>query len=92
MPKRRHERHEPTHEWQQIQLLLKDTAQINYEVIRPLWTPRRLMLDVFGQSKVSKKRAERQTSLEQANLDSGEIGGGVFAEAPLLSASFLPLP
>src|SRR6266566_9080238 len=41
MPKRRYERHEPTHEWQQIQLLLKDTAQINYEVIRPviLWGP-----------------------------------------------------
>jgi putative transposase len=44
MPKRRYERHEPTHDWQQIQPLLKDTAQINYEVIRPviLWgvTPR----------------------------------------------------
>ena len=39
MPKCRYERHEPTYEWQQIQLLLKDTAQINYEVIRPviLW-------------------------------------------------------
>ena len=39
MPKRRYERREPTHDWQQIQPLLKDTAQINYEVIRPviLW-------------------------------------------------------
>jgi insertion element IS1 protein InsB len=34
MPKRRYERREPTHDWQQIQPLLKDTAQINYEVIR----------------------------------------------------------
>ena len=39
MPKRRYERREPTHDWQQIRPLLKDTAQINYEVIRPvvLW-------------------------------------------------------
>ncbi len=28
MPKRRYERREPTHDWQQIQPLLKDTAQI----------------------------------------------------------------
>ncbi len=39
MPKRRYERREPTHEWQQIKPLLKDAAHINYEVIRPviLW-------------------------------------------------------
>jgi hypothetical protein len=39
MPKRRYERREPTHDWQQIRPLLKDMAQINYEVIRPvvLW-------------------------------------------------------
>ena len=39
MPKRRYERREPTHDWQQIQPLLKDTTQINYEVLRPviLW-------------------------------------------------------
>lgn len=30
---------EPTHDWQQIRSLLKDAAQIDYEVIRPviLW-------------------------------------------------------
>lgn len=39
MPKRRYERREPSHEWQQIQPLLKDPAQIHYEIIRPvvLW-------------------------------------------------------
>jgi len=39
MPKRRYESHEPTHDWQQIRPLLKDTAQITYEIIRPviLW-------------------------------------------------------
>lgn len=39
MPKRRYESHEPTHDWEQIRPLLKDTAQITYEIIRPviLW-------------------------------------------------------
>ena len=39
MPKRRYERREPSHDWQQIRPLLKDPAQIQYEIIRPvvLW-------------------------------------------------------
>jgi len=39
MPKRRYERREPSHDWQQIQPLLKDPAQIQYEILRPvvLW-------------------------------------------------------
>ncbi len=39
MPKRRYERREPTNDWQQLRPLLKDAAQINYEMIRPvvLW-------------------------------------------------------
>jgi putative transposase len=39
MPKRRYERREPSHEWQHIQPLLKETTQIQYEIIRPvvLW-------------------------------------------------------
>ena len=39
VPKRRYERREPTDNWQQLRPLLKDTAQITYEVIRPvvLW-------------------------------------------------------
>jgi hypothetical protein len=39
MPKRRYEQREPTHDWQQIQPLLKDPAQIQYEILRPvvLW-------------------------------------------------------
>ena len=35
MPKRRYEQREPTHDWQQIRPLLKDSSQITYEVIRP---------------------------------------------------------
>jgi Integrase core domain. len=39
MPKRRYQRREPTQDWQQLRLLLKDSAQITYELIRPviLW-------------------------------------------------------
>jgi transposase InsO family protein len=39
MPKQRYQRREPTHDWQQIRPLLKDPAQITYEIIRPviLW-------------------------------------------------------
>ncbi len=39
MPKRRYEQREPTQDWQQIRPLLKDSAQITYEIIRPvvLW-------------------------------------------------------
>ena len=36
MPKRRYECREPTHEWRQIRPLLKDSAQIKYELIRPV--------------------------------------------------------
>jgi hypothetical protein len=39
MPKRRYEQREPTQDWQQLRPLLKDSAQITYEVIRSviLW-------------------------------------------------------
>lgn len=36
MPKQRFERHEPTHEWQQLRPLLKDPTQLTYEIIRPV--------------------------------------------------------
>src|SRR2546430_118320 len=36
MPRRRYQRREPTHDWQQIRPLLKDQVQITYELIRPV--------------------------------------------------------
>ena len=36
MPKRRYVRREPSHEWPQVQPLLTDPAQIQYEIIRPI--------------------------------------------------------
>jgi hypothetical protein len=39
MPKRRYERREPSHAWQDNQPLFKDPAQIQYEILHPvvLW-------------------------------------------------------
>ena len=36
MPRQRFERHESTHDWHQLRSLLKDSAQITYEIIRPV--------------------------------------------------------
>ena len=36
MPKQRFERHEPTHEWQQLRPLLRDPTQLTYEISRPV--------------------------------------------------------
>ncbi len=36
MPKNRYERRELTHSWEDIRPLLKDSAQITYEVTRPV--------------------------------------------------------
>ncbi len=36
MPKKRYERRELTHSWEDIRPLLKNSAQITYEVIRPV--------------------------------------------------------
>jgi transposase InsO family protein len=63
MPTRRYERREPTHDWQQIRPLLKDPAQFQYEIIRPVI--------LFGQT--PKERAAetgmpRSTIYYRANL------------------------
>src|SRR5216684_4459699 len=36
MPKHKYQRREPTHDWQELRPLLKDPAQISYEIIRPV--------------------------------------------------------
>lgn len=71
MPKRRYERREPTHDWQQIRPLLKDTAQISYEVIRPviLWgvTPKERGAETGVSSRTIYYRA---TLFDQAGMAS----------------------
>lgn len=57
MPKRKYERREPTDDWQELRPLLKDPAQITYEIIRPVI--------LFGMT--SKERAE-QTGMPQRTI------------------------
>ena len=63
MPKRRYAQQEPTHEWHQLRPLLKDAAQITYELIRPVV--------LFGAS-VTERAIDtgisRQTIYTKANL------------------------
>lgn len=69
MPRRRYERREPTHDWQQIQPLLKDTAQINYEVIR--------LVVLWGQT--PKERGAEEKEIRRGNFSS------FFASSPELA-------
>jgi transposase InsO family protein len=36
MPRHRYERGEPTHDWQELRPVLKDSTQVTYEIIRPV--------------------------------------------------------
>jgi putative transposase len=63
MPTRRYERREPTHDWQQLRPLLKDPAQFQYEVIRPVI--------LFGQTpkeRAAETGVPRSTIYYRANL------------------------
>lgn len=63
MPKRRYERREPTHEWSQIRPHLKDTAQIKYELIRPV-----ILWGVSAKERAAETGEPRSTIYYQANL------------------------
>src|SRR6266851_2503671 len=63
MPKRRFERQEPTHEWSHIRPLLKDSAQIKYELIRPV-----ILWGVNVKERAAETGEPRSTIYYQANL------------------------
>ena len=63
MPKRRYERREPTHEWRQIRPLLKDSAQIKYELIRPV-----ILWGVNVKERAAETGEPRSIIYHQANL------------------------
>src|SRR5712692_2023990 len=63
MPKRRYERREPTQEWSQIRPLLKDSAQIKYELIRPV-----ILWGVNVKERAAETGEPRTTIYYQANL------------------------
>ena len=57
MPKQRYERREPTHEWSQIRPLLKDSTQVQYEILRPIV--------LFG---ISPKERSAETGISKTTL------------------------
>src|SRR5713226_8484619 len=63
MPKRRYERREPTQEWAQIRPLLQDSAQIKYELIRPV-----ILWGVNVKERATETGEPRSTIYYQANL------------------------
>jgi transposase len=63
MPKRRYERREPTHEWSQIRPQLKDSAQMKYELIRPV-----ILFGVSAKERAVETGESRSTIYYQANL------------------------
>ncbi len=63
MPKRRYERKVPTHEWSQIRPHLKDSAQIKYELIRPV-----ILWGVNVKERAAETGEPRSTIYHQANL------------------------
>lgn len=63
MPKRKYEHQEPTHKWSQIRPLLKDSAQIKYEMIRPV-----ILWGVNVKERAAETGTPRSTIYYQANL------------------------
>ena len=63
MPTRRYERREPTHDWQKIRPLLKDPAQLTYEIIRPV-----ILWGVQASERAAETGMPRSTIYYRANL------------------------
>jgi putative transposase len=61
--KRRYERRDPTDNWQQLRPLLKDTAQISYEVIRPV-----VLWGVTPKERAAETGMSQRTIYYRANL------------------------
>jgi putative transposase len=57
MPNNRYERREPSHNWEDIRPLLKDSSQITYEIIRPVL--------LFG---VSPKERAEETGMSKSSI------------------------
>jgi putative transposase len=63
MPKQRYERREPTHEWSQIRPLLKDPAQIQYEILRPV-----VLFGISPKERAAETGVSKTTLYAKANL------------------------
>jgi len=81
MPKRRYERREPTHDWSKLRPLLKDPAQLQYEIIRPVI--------LFGQTpteRAAETGMPRSTIYYRANLFDQAGMASLFPAAPPLQS------
>lgn len=74
MPNNRYQRREPSHNWEDIRPLLKDSAQITYEIIRPVL--------LFG---ISPKERAQETGMSKSSIYSK---ANLFDQAGM--ASLLP--
>jgi transposase len=63
MPKQRYERREPTHEWSDIRPLLKDSAQIQYEIVRPI-----VLFGINPKERAAETGVSKTTLYTKANL------------------------
>ena len=63
MPKIKRPRREPTEDWQQLRLLLKDPAQISYEILRPV-----ILFGVSPKERAEETGISRRTIYYKANL------------------------
>src|SRR5436190_22182405 len=63
MPKHRYQRREPTDDWQQLRPLLRDSAQITYEVIRPV-----ILWGVTPKERAEETGMSQRTIYYKANL------------------------
>jgi hypothetical protein len=78
MPTRRYARHEPTRDWQQIRPLLKDAAQLTYEIIRPI-----VLFGVSVSERAEETGISRRTIYYKANLfDQAGMASLVPLDAP----------
>lgn len=79
MPTRRYERREPTHDWQQIRPLLKDPAQLTYEIIRPV-----ILWGIAPKERAAETGMPRSTIYYRANLfDQAGMASLLPAEPPV---------
>lgn len=63
MPKHKYQRREPTHDWQELRPLLKDPAQISYEIIRPV-----ILFGITPKERAQETGTPQSTIYYRANL------------------------
>jgi putative transposase len=92
MPKHKYQRREPTHDWQELRPLLKDPAQISYEIIRSV-----ILFGVTPKERAQETGTPQSTIYYRANLfDAGGMASLIppdpLPSVPKLDKRTLPPP